>query len=123
MITEFMESGSLFDLIHKNKDREKILTDERIFSICEDVALGMNYLHSRKVLHCDLKSSNVLVFFLILKVDDNWNMKLCDFGLSRVKNKIHKKKTKVELELHIGWLLKFLDKKPMKNLAMFTHTE
>ena len=92
MITEFMDSGSLFDLIHKNKDREKILTDERIFSICEDVALGMNYLHSRKVLHCDLKSSNVLVFFLILKVDDNWNMKLCDFGLSRVKNKIHKKK-------------------------------
>lgn len=85
MITEFMETGSLFDLIHKNKDRDTVLTDERIFLICEDIALGMNYLHSRKVFHCDLKSSNVLV-------DENWNMKLCDFGLSRVKNKIHKKK-------------------------------
>jgi len=39
----------------------------------------MNYLHGRKVLHCDLKSSNVLI-------DQNWNVKLCDFGLSRMKN-------------------------------------
>ena len=29
--------------------------------ICEDIALGMNYLHGMKVLHCDLKSSNILV--------------------------------------------------------------
>jgi serine/threonine protein kinase len=45
----------------------------------------MNYLHGRKVLHCDLKSSNILI-------DQNWNIKLCDFGLSRVKSKIDKKK-------------------------------
>lgn len=29
--------------------------------IVEDIALGMNYLHGRTVLHCDLKSSNVLI--------------------------------------------------------------
>lgn len=26
------------------------------------------------------------------KLDDNWNVKLCDFGLSRVKSKIDRKK-------------------------------
>jgi serine/threonine protein kinase len=62
MITEYMPGGSLFDLIHKTENSSKLLTEERILNICEDVALGMNYLHSRKVLHCDLKSSNVLVY-------------------------------------------------------------
>ena len=37
----------------------------------------MTYLHGKKALHCDLKSSNVLI-------DSNWNVKLCDFGLSRI---------------------------------------
>ena len=60
MITEYMPGGSLYDIIHKN-DKKMILTEDKIFNICEDMALGMNYLHSRKVLHCDLKSSNVLV--------------------------------------------------------------
>lgn len=43
----------------------------------------MTYLHGKRVLHCDLKSSNVLI-------DENWNVKLCDFGLSRI-NSSHKK--------------------------------
>ncbi len=43
--------------------------------MCEDIALGMLYLHERKVLHCDLKSSNILL-------NDSWSIKLCDFGLS-----------------------------------------
>jgi serine/threonine protein kinase len=45
----------------------------------------MRYLHGIKVMHCDLKSSNVLI-------DENWNVKLCDFGLSRIKSKLNKKK-------------------------------
>jgi len=59
------------------------MDDERMLYIVEDIALGMNYLHSRKVLHCDLKSSNVLI-------DSNWNVKLCDFGLSRIRSKLDK---------------------------------
>ena len=49
MITEFMPGGSLFDLLHRKKDQTTLdsLNDERILGICEDIALGMNYLHSR----------------------------------------------------------------------------
>lgn len=58
MITEFMQGGSLFDYLHKSR---RTLTEEYIFYILKDVALGMSYLHGKNVLHCDLKSSNVLI--------------------------------------------------------------
>jgi serine/threonine protein kinase len=58
MITEYMEGGSLFDLLHTKNIR---LKDEEILQISEDIAKGMAHLHSRGVLHCDLKSSNILV--------------------------------------------------------------
>ena len=80
MITEYLPGGSLFDLLHKKKEK---LTEDKILLLIEDIALGMNYLHGRKVCHCDLKSSNILI-------DSNWNIKLCDFGLSRVKFKLGK---------------------------------
>lgn len=62
-----MEGGSLFDILHKKHIK---IEENRIFIVAEDIALGMNYLHDRKVLHCDLKSSNILVsikynFFII----------------------------------------------------------
>lgn len=48
----------------------------------------MVYLHGKHILHCDLKSSNLLF-------DENWKIKISDFGLSQitsVKNKKVKKK-------------------------------
>jgi serine/threonine protein kinase len=82
MITEFMKEGSLFDHLHKKQTHLSLL---KKFEILEDIVLGMYNLHGREMLHCDLKSSNILV-------DDNWKIKLADFGLSRIKStfsKIH----------------------------------
>ncbi len=58
MITEYLEEGSLFDHLHKKKTK---FNEERKLLILEDIALGMSYLHKKNVLHCDLKSSNVLI--------------------------------------------------------------
>ncbi len=48
--------------------------------IAEGAARGMNYLHfgNPPVLHRDLKSANILL-------DDSYNAKVADFGLSRLK--------------------------------------
>lgn len=44
-----------------------------------DAAKGLIFLHSRKVIHCDLKTSNLLV-----ANDASKTVKLCDFSMSRI---------------------------------------
>ncbi|KAJ1255494.1 hypothetical protein BS78_05G243100 [Paspalum vaginatum] len=77
IITEFLPRGSLFRLLQKNSAK---LDPRRRVHMAIDIARGMNYLHHRNppVVHRDLKSSNLLV-------DKNWNVKVADFGLSRLK--------------------------------------
>ena len=77
MITEFVSKGSLFDLLHQ---RKLVLDDSRITKIAKQIAIALLYLHSRQLFHCDLKSQNVLI-------NDDWTVKLCDFGLSRYQSK------------------------------------
>ncbi len=51
--------------------------------------MGMVYLHYMKnLMHRDLKSSNVLL-------DDDYKVKLCDFGLSGHKRKKKKKNNRI----------------------------
>eukprot|EP01119_Soliformovum_irregulare_P013193 TRINITY_DN3492_c0_g1_i2.p1 TRINITY_DN3492_c0_g1~~TRINITY_DN3492_c0_g1_i2.p1 ORF type:complete len:168 (+),score=50.95 TRINITY_DN3492_c0_g1_i2:292-795(+) len=45
--------------------------------MCMDVCRGMEYLHSNHVMHRDLKSFNLLV-------DKYLNLKICDFGVSKI---------------------------------------
>lgn len=76
IITEYMENGSLFNVLH---DPEIALPWHTVLSMLADAARGMHYLHTSKptVLHRDLKSLNLLV-------DEFWRVKVCDFGLSTV---------------------------------------
>ncbi|KAH1241312.1 putative serine/threonine-protein kinase SIS8 [Glycine max] len=57
------------------------LDERRRLKMALDTARGMNYLHNCTpvVVHRDLKSPNLLV-------DKNWVVKVCDFGLSRMKH-------------------------------------
>lgn len=43
-----------------------------------ELARGLFYLHNQNVLHCDLKSANVLV-------GANNDLKITDFGISKTK--------------------------------------
>ena len=73
MISEFLENGSLFDHLHRKNTH---LEFSVIKGIILDILKAMAYVHSMEFVHCDIKSSNILI-------DKNWNIKLADFGLSK----------------------------------------
>ncbi|XWS37591.1 hypothetical protein CRYUN_Cryun19dG0057700 [Craigia yunnanensis] len=78
IVTEFLHRGSLYRLIHRPNNQ---LDERRRLRMALDAARGMNYLHNCTpvIVHRDLKSPNLLV-------DKNWVVKVCDFGLSRMKH-------------------------------------
>ncbi|XP_075520444.1 serine/threonine-protein kinase EDR1 isoform X3 [Primulina tabacum] len=78
IVSEFLPRGSLFRIIHRPHCQ---IDEERRIKMALDVAKGMNCLHTSTptIVHRDLKSHNLLV-------DNNWNVKVCDFGLSRLKH-------------------------------------
>ncbi|EOY29897.1 Map3k delta-1 protein kinase isoform 4 [Theobroma cacao] len=78
ILTEFLPRGSLYKLLHRPNPQ---LDEKRRMRMALDVAKGMNYLHTSHptIVHRDLKSPNLLV-------DKNWVVKVCDFGLSRMKH-------------------------------------
>lgn len=76
-VTEFMVNGSLRRvLLDKHLDRRKRLI------IAMDAAFGMEYLHSKNIVHFDLKCDNLLVN---LKDPLRPICKVGDFGLSKIK--------------------------------------
>lgn len=78
-VTEFMVNGSLKNVLLK-KDRS--LDRRRKLLIVMDAAFGMEYLHSKNIVHFDLKCDNLLVN---LRDPQRPICKVADFGLSRIK--------------------------------------
>ncbi|KAG8391010.1 hypothetical protein BUALT_Bualt01G0143500 [Buddleja alternifolia] len=78
IVTEFLPRGSLYRIIHRPHCQ---IDEKRRIKMALDVAKGMNCLHTSipTIVHRDLKSPNLLV-------DNNWNVKVGDFGLSRLKH-------------------------------------
>ena len=75
IISEYMKNKSLKYFIETKKGN--IPLKQKLLFIYE-ISLAIEYMHSRnyKILHRDIKSSNILL-------DDNLHCKLCDFGMSK----------------------------------------
>ncbi len=58
IVMQFMERGSVQSLLN---DLSGPPPWPLVFRLAHQVALGMNFLHSRKLMHHDLKPSNVLL--------------------------------------------------------------
>lgn len=69
--------GSLYNLLHLKKAAVPLSTEVKM-RIARDVAKAFFYMHSLGIVHRDIKSHNILV-------DENFNIKICDFGLARFK--------------------------------------
>ncbi|XP_048327178.1 serine/threonine-protein kinase EDR1 [Ziziphus jujuba] len=76
MVTEYMEMGSLYYLIHLSGQKKKLSWRRRL-KMLRDICRGLMCIHRMKIVHRDLKSANCLV-------NKHWTVKVCDFGLSRI---------------------------------------
>jgi hypothetical protein len=74
IITEFMPNGSLDELL-KRPDYAKLSATVKV-KIVVGVVLAMRYIHSRKLVHRDLKPRNILL-------DENLEPRVADFGSAR----------------------------------------
>lgn len=80
LLTEYCMRGSLSDVLCRAWSDPFIascLTWTRRLCLALDSALGMLYLHSKSIIHRDLKSANIMV-------DEGWRAKVADFNLRRV---------------------------------------
>ncbi|KAI6218060.1 Tyrosine-protein kinase [Aphelenchoides besseyi] len=77
IITEYMKNGSL---LHYLRNQNNNLSVQVLVDICAQVANGMMYLETRKLVHRDLAARNVLVGDIISGVPE---VKVADFGLAR----------------------------------------
>lgn len=58
MYIEFCEGGAIDSIM---VDLEKSLTENQIRYVCNKMCRGLEFLHSNKVIHRDLKAGNVLL--------------------------------------------------------------
>ncbi|KAJ8748894.1 hypothetical protein K2173_013327 [Erythroxylum novogranatense] len=80
LVYELMENRSLQEALIDRKCEELMSWSKRL-EIISDVAKGLEYLHhvcSPPVIHGDIKPSNILL-------DSDFNAKIGDFGLARLK--------------------------------------
>ncbi|RHN70324.1 putative protein kinase RLK-Pelle-SD-2b family [Medicago truncatula] len=78
LVYEFMDNGSLAEHIKSNK-----LDWGKRFDIALGTAKGLAYIHEEClewILHCDVKPQNILL-------DSNYQPKISDFGLSKLRNR------------------------------------
>lgn len=71
IIMEYCKGGSVHDLIRKNGP----FNEEQIAWICFNTLKALLYLHSRNLVHRDIKAKNILL-------TEHGSVKLADFGLA-----------------------------------------
>ncbi|KAJ8369107.1 hypothetical protein SKAU_G00091350 [Synaphobranchus kaupii] len=68
---EYCGGGSLQDVYHVTGP----LSESQIAYVCREMLKGLDYLHSQRKIHRDIKGANILL-------NDNGEVKLADFGIS-----------------------------------------
>ncbi|KAI7887723.1 kinase-like domain-containing protein [Mucor mucedo] len=81
IVMEYMEGGSLTDIV-----TQIFMAEREIATVCLEVLTGLEYLHSKGIIHRDIKSDNILIGM-------QGQVKLSDFGYCAQVDKRQSKRT------------------------------
>lgn len=76
VVVEYLAGGTLKSYLIKN--RRKKLAFDVVIQLALDLSRGLSYLQSKKIVHRDVKTENMLL-------DKNRTLKIADFGVARVE--------------------------------------
>ena len=88
IVMEYINGGGLSDCLQKYmKIHNKAFPEEIVQYLMRQIIEGLNYIHSRKIIHRDLKLDNIMVSFDSDQDKENLNMmkakiKIIDFGFA-----------------------------------------
>ncbi|CAN1187499.1 Serine/threonine-protein kinase STY13 [Linum perenne] len=79
IVTRYQGGGTLRSYLEKRRRLRKKLSLKKVLNLALQLAKGIAYLHSRKVIHRDVKPDNVVL-------DDGKSaLKIIDFGVARME--------------------------------------
>ena len=73
---EYADAGDLSMVVKRQRELKQYLPESDILSWFVQIALGLQYIHKKKILHRDLKTQNIFVTSTKL-------IKIGDFGISK----------------------------------------
>ncbi|KAB2002577.1 hypothetical protein ES319_D11G075100v1 [Gossypium barbadense] len=76
VVVEYCPGGALKSYLIKNRRRK--LAFKVVVQLALDLARGLSYLHSKKIVHRDVKTENMLL-------DKTRTLKIADFGVARLE--------------------------------------
>ena len=76
LVTEFLAGG---DLLERTSAPNYVLTEEKCRNIVRQITRGVQFIHSRRFIHLDLKPFNIV----FSKKRDDFDLRIIDFGLAR----------------------------------------
>ncbi|XP_028404721.1 serine/threonine-protein kinase Nek8-like isoform X2 [Dendronephthya gigantea] len=72
IVMEYAEGGTLLDYIQKLKAKGKTMNEKKILHLFSQIAESLRFIHSERILHRDMKTSNIFLnkTFDVVKVGD-----------------------------------------------------
>lgn len=77
ILMEYVDGGDLHKAIRAQRDRHRLFSETKLWKIAYELTLAVQYLHSCRVIHRDIKPLNVLL-------TKEGRVKLGDLGVSRL---------------------------------------
>ncbi|GJR58599.1 probably inactive leucine-rich repeat receptor-like protein kinase [Tanacetum coccineum] len=100
LVTEYAPNGSLQDKLQESSTSGPLLSWSKRFKILLGTAKGLAHLHHSfrpPIVHYNIKPSNILL-------DDDFNPKVSDFGLTRIVAKLDKKVMSNRFQSALGYV-------------------